>query len=362
MSITARLVIAFILILITNLGVQFGQRQIDNQLAKNFSNYQFQHMVEHDLKHTATLIEQWLMTVDLFINDRSLYLAAIIHKQSATLEETMVELKMEAPEQSRFISQHIATTKRLINNITRQDGAIPADLMNQYMTERKLISNQLNEITAQIEQQVQQAKAATLATKKTREQQTWIITATEVVLLLLILHWLYRGIARPTASLIEHARKPYQEQSLHPLKNLTGCSDIKALQQSISHLVERLTEARMRIVTEKHEAHKSEQTLDALVNTSSDAVLIAKKSGTIHNMNKFAYELFALVIHPDEQYSIFDLIPEIQPDNLDQLSNAQNQAFVGRRSDGKRINLLITASKYDDDSPKYVIIAHKDSN
>lgn len=362
MSITARLVIAFILILITNLGVQFGQRQIDNQLAKNFSNYQFQHMVEHDLKHTATLIEQWLMTVDLFINDRSLYLAAIIHKQSATLEEITRELKMEAPEQSRFISQHIETTKRLISNITRQDGAIPTQLMARYMTERKLISNQLKNITVQIEQQVEQAKADTLASKQAREQQTWLILAAEVVLMLLILHWLYKGIARPTATLLQHARKPYQEQSLHPLENLKGCSDIKTLQQSIAHLVERLTEARMRIVTEKHEAHKSEQTLDALVNTSSDAVLIAKKSGTIHNMNKFAYELFALVIHPDEQYSIFDLIPEIQSDNLDQLSNIQNQAFVGRRSDGKRLNLLLTASKYDDDSPKYVIIAQKASS
>ncbi|MBY4678200.1 PAS domain S-box protein [Marinobacterium arenosum] len=355
-----QLMISFIVCLLGGIATGAGLWQKDVQLQQLRADAATSEQAVHSLMHSRSLFSQWLITIDLFINDQPLYLAAVIKQQSAMLRQSISELGEHAPQAAPILNQHLQNIEAVIRQNSRPSAATDDNQrqLHQYQAKRLQLGNYLAELehflrfkTQEQQQQLQQAE-------REHPVQIGVYLTLYSALLATIWYWLHSRLAWPLWQLHLAARRPHHDDSpVHPAIR-RGCEEVRQLNQSLAHLNDRLTEARERAVNQSRQAERYHHQLDSLLNAVPDAVLVIDDDGTVQNINRPARNLFGLVIDEDEQTLLGELIPAFEdslPLRLDDLSGIE---CIGRRSDGQKFPLTLNVARQSSDHPGYTLVVH----
>jgi len=313
-------------------------------------------------KETTILLNQWLMSLDLYLINRQAYIYDSLAAQSEAIQflTTQFNVKNDLKDLSNKINRVIklcsdvhSPGRRSLNDnewneIISQSDVITQDIYLPLEKHQKALSNEILNYKSKIE------------TSQVVFKRTIFICPTIFLLFaFLMIKWSNSTIAKPIKLLKELALDEEISSDNFPYENPI---ELKSLAEILSKHVKDLEKAKEFAWTKAKQAEHANTRISNIMETAADAIVCTDSKGQIIQMNAAFREISSVNDEAIEKgLSCYDFLDGIQFENyeFDENEVSVKQTLL-KNAKGEQIKIELSLSKFNIDDATYFTLIFRD--
>jgi PAS domain S-box-containing protein len=271
-----------------------------------------------EIKHAKTMQEQWLTTLDLFLNKQQSYLVKGIDNQSKQLSKKYQEIATYADMPKSAESFEVLFGN--INKITQQlayDSIYDQQKWNQnimlsdILTEKLL--NAAENLNISVSTLYEVKNLELMSAQDEMVTLAFLVLASYLLTTLAVSWWNSHTLVKPLEKLSKLARKEIGTKTDKDPNLIIdkGPTEIRQLSESLQHYSSSLKLQQRKTAKAHAEELQARQHLSLVMNTAPIAIISTDEKLKILTVNPATESLFALVKGAIIDQSLFDFIPEL---------------------------------------------------
>jgi PAS domain S-box-containing protein len=277
-------------------------------------------------KNVETLMEQWLINLDLFLTNRQTYLYKGLVKQSETLSSFIKQinegvLSPVSTKTHKVIA--ICDQLKLLTNITDNSRWEIAITKTDKITES--IDVPISSLIRSFESELAVAQNELSQIQEQQKNTLLDLSLLLVTFTLFILHWSNKVIVIPLVKLTQLTQKG----EIHSEDfNIKGSKEVTELSNQMGNYILALLKAQEVALAESEKRKFANARIRNIMETAGDAIICADADGNILEMNESFRRLTNLDINTKGAPKLSNFIPSFELNLVDDEFNCMLISFI----------------------------------
>ncbi|TDF34496.1 PAS domain S-box protein [Alteromonadaceae bacterium M269] len=293
-----------------------------------------------EINHAQTMQEQWLTTLDLFLNDRQSYLAQGIDNQTKQLIKKYGEITAFANKTatSNNLEQLLSTinqgTQKLAFAKTQDEQQ-----WNQFIIESDDLTEQLldaaDALSISIKEEYAQRETALSESQSQLVNLAFILLGVYLVTSITVGWWNSYTLVKPLEQLSHIAREGIKSSTDEDpkLKIDKGPTEIRQLSESLQHYSTGLKQQQRKTEKAHKEEQQTRQQLSTVMDTAPSAILSTDGAFNVLTLNPATEKIFGLKSENIIGQSLSRFIPALEQhkEEFSKLTDFQTRSIKGAK-------------------------------